>query len=86
MPPPAQPWTSERLRERLAFDVAAWARVLGVSPATVKRWDAGADPSGLAAEVFRAIGSAIDAGVPTTSIHNHLSLGLGAFLRASLEK
>lgn len=85
MPKPApQTWTAQRLRTHLAFDVAAWARVLGVSPITIQRWEAGSKPSGMAAEVFRGVAAALDAGVPATTVHNRLSLGLATLLRANL--
>ncbi len=68
----------------LGFDVAAWARIFGVPPITITRWEDGTKPSGVAAEVFRGIEAALDAGVAAAAIRNRLNLGLAQLLRASL--
>lgn len=77
--------TPLQIREELGFDQRSWARVLGVSLKTVERWDIGGQAKlGLAAEIFRAINKALDAGVPGDAIHNMLDLGLGAFIATEL--
>lgn len=84
MPKAAPTRTPEQLRTLLGFDVSPWARILGVSPVTVLRWEEGAKPSGAAAEVFRGIQAALDAGVAPAAIRNRLNLGLAQLLCSSL--
>ena len=73
------------LRQHLGFDLGAWARVLGVAVLTVRRWENGTPPSGLAREVFRGIAAALAAGVSADEIHDRLNLGVGAFLALALD-
>jgi len=74
-------WTARSLREHLGIEVRDWARILGINVRTVERWDSGErEPAGLAAEVFRGIGKAVDGGAPPSEIRQRLMLGLGAFL------
>jgi hypothetical protein len=55
--------TSSQLREHLGLSRASWSRALGVHERTVARWEEeGVDPGGLAAEVMRGIGIALDEG------------------------
>jgi DNA-binding transcriptional regulator YiaG len=82
--PAATERTLEQLRTLLGFDVATWARIFGVPPITITRWEDGTKPSGVAAEVFRGIEAALDAGVSRGAIRSRLKLGLAQLLRASL--
>lgn len=82
--PKAVPQSPERLRTLLGFDVAAWARILGVPPITVTRWEAGTKPSGVAAEVLRGVQTAIDSGAKPDEVRQRLTLGLATLLSASL--
>ncbi len=57
-------WTPERirqLRQRLGLDQAHFARLLGVDPRTVSRWETGAvKPSGAAEAVLNGLGESLD--------------------------
>lgn len=81
-----RPWTPKRLREHLGFSQHDWARVLNVDLKTVRRWeDEANEPRGMAAEVFRGLACALDAGVRPADIHNRLNLGLGALIATSYD-
>jgi transcriptional regulator with XRE-family HTH domain len=57
-------WTPEAvryLRERLGMEVPAFARITGVDPRTVYRWEAGAArPSGAAVAVLNGLKEKLD--------------------------
>ncbi len=72
------------LRERLGLEIRDWARILGVAPLTVQRWEQGTPPSGVASEVLRGLTQAIRAGVDPGEIRDRLNLGLAAFIAAGL--
>ncbi len=77
--------TPRQIREALGFDRRSWARVLGVTPKTIERWDIGVcTPVGLADEIMRALNQVLNEGVPGADIHSRITLGLGAFIATEL--
>lgn len=73
--------TPSALRKRLKLSRSDWARALGVNQITVKRWeDGGVDPGGLASEVMRGIGSALEDGADPGRVGRLISLGVGSVI------
>lgn len=74
------------LRDALGITLPELARILGVAPLTVRRWEHGTPPSGLASEVLRGIAHAIELGVDPSQILTHLNTGVGAFVARALTR
>jgi len=69
------------LREQIGLSQSDLARALNVSLMTVKRWEEqGIKPSGLAADVIRGIGAAIEDGADPKSVGRTVRMGIGALI------
>lgn len=72
---------STELREKLGLSRGDWARALNVNERTVMRWeDEHTDPGGLALEVMRGIGNALEEGADPLRVGRLVSLGIGALI------
>ena len=70
-----------RIRKQLALSQEQMARLLGVSFASVNRWEGGhSGPSGPTLDVYRALESALRAGNRPDAIHKAADNDRGKFL------
>lgn len=75
----------EAIRVKLQLSRSEFARALGINERTVARWEEeGVSPSGLAAEVIRAVSAAIDSGADPAQIGRSVASGVGQLLFLSL--
>lgn len=69
------------LRAKLALNRRDLAHGLGISPATIERWESGAAPlRGAHLDVLGGISRAIEAGADPEAVGRELALGLGAMI------
>lgn len=72
---------SAEIRAALGLSRSEWAHALNVAERTVMRWeDEGAEPTGLAAEVMRGIGSALEEGCDAARVGRLIGMGIGSFI------
>ncbi len=74
------------IRTQLRLSQEHMARLLGVSFASVNRWEAGhSSPTGPTLDLYQALGAALRAGYSSTAILQAANAERGAFLLALFE-